>query len=64
MIDRRSACRGEPTSDWAGAVLEHRVGRPSRERESAKPVMRARYRSSAFADLRARAASAYRDFVA
>jgi hypothetical protein len=51
-------------SHGAGAVLEHRVGRPSSERESAKPVMRARYRSSAFADLRARAASAYRDFVA
>ena len=53
-------------SDGAGArhALEHRVGRPSSQRESAKPTMRARYRAPALAGLRARAGSAYGDFVA
>ena len=46
-----------------GSVLEHRVGRPSTQRESAKPAMRARYRAPALAGLRARADAAYRGFV-
>jgi hypothetical protein len=45
-------------------VPEHRVQRPSADREAAKEEARARYRAPALAGLRARAEAAYRAVVA